>query len=294
MHDAGVNFITVETAFGRRPFLYTQKDDLNDVQLRTDHELWLKEASINVATQYALQRYPDTKYIAWIDADIRFQDPHWAEEVIEWHQHYKVLQLFSQAIDMGPQNQILKTHNGFVYSWFQNDFKLPPKHKNDFGDYYSFFVDPTATFHPGYAWSMRTETFNELGGLIDFAALGSGDRHMALAFVEEVDRSYHPDLSQRYKRKCHIWEERCKKYLQKDIGFLKQIILHGWHGNKADRKYPERWQILVRNGFDPDLDLKRDAQGLYQLTERNWRLRVEFEAYFKVRNEDSIDLLQKA
>ena len=39
-----------------------------------------------------------------------------------------------------------------------------------------------------------------------------------------------------------------------------------------------------------NLDIKRDAQGLYQLTGRNTKLMVDLMAYFRQRNEDSIDL----
>lgn len=291
MLDAGVNFITVETAFGRRPYHFTQENDINDVQLRTDHELWLKEKSINVAFQYAVQAYPKTKYFAWIDGDIQFQDPHWAEETVEWLQHYQVLQMFSQCIDLGPNGEHLNTLNGFMYQWVKNDFKLPPRKDTDPLDYYNYFSkDPAQSWHPGFAWAIRRDSLDSLGGLIDLGILGSGDRHMCLALVGAVDRSYHPHITAGYKEPLHLWQDRALKYVRRDVGYLPTLILHNWHGKKVDRKYGDRWKILVRNKYDPRYDLKLDSQGLYQLTDRNWRLRVEIEAYFKARREDSIDL----
>ena len=51
------------------------------------------------------------------------------------------------------------------------------------------------------------------------------------------------------------------------------LILHHFHGSTQNRAYNQRWKLLQRTGFDPNLDLKRDWQGLWQLTERNRELR---------------------
>ena len=59
---------------------------------------------------------------------------------------------------------------------------------------------------------------------------------------------------------------------------------------EAPLEYLTRWRILNETQFDPALDLKRDAQGLYQLTGRNKKLMADLMAYFRQRNEDSIDL----
>jgi hypothetical protein len=47
---------------------------------------------------------------------------------------------------------------------------------------------------------------------------------------------------------------------------------------------------LLKNNFDPELDLKRDWQGLYILTHKGERMRNDIREYFRQRNEDSIDV----
>jgi len=74
------------------------------------------------------------------------------------------------------------------------------------------------------------------------------------------------------------------------FSYLPGLITHFWHGPKHNRQYLTRWRILNESQFDPALDIKRDAQGLYQLTSRNKKLMVDLMAYFRQRNEDSIDL----
>jgi hypothetical protein len=73
------------------------------------------------------------------------------------------------------------------------------------------------------------------------------------------------------------------------VGYVKGTILHFWHGKKANRKYRERWQILLENDYQPSRDLYKDWQGLITFYEGNYKLRDDLVDYFHQRNEDSID-----
>jgi len=83
-----------------------------------------------------------------------------------------------------------------------------------------------------------------------------------------------------------MWGERAET-LKPKIGYVPGLITHFWHGPKKNRRYLDRWQIINDAGFDPHVDLKRDAQGLYQLTWRNKKLVADLMAYFRQRNEDA-------
>ena len=52
----------------------------------------------------------------------------------------------------------------------------------------------------------------------------------------------------------------------------------------------DRWKLLRKWQYDPERDIRRDHQGLVQLTRSGERLRDDLRAYFRSRNEDSIDL----
>ncbi len=224
----------------------------------------------------AIQNLPsDWEYVAWVDADISFSRPDWVQETIQSLQHYQFVQMFSHALDLGPCSQPIKSHRGFVYSWY-NGLKTS-------GKYYEHA-------HPGFAWACRREALDHVGGLIDWAILGSADRHMAAALIGEAQTTLNRNLTKEYKDTILEWENRATKYIKHDIGFVNGTILHSWHGSKKNRKYSERWRILTSNQFNPFLDLKRDSQGLYQLTDRNLNLRDQIRKYFAERSEDSIDL----
>jgi len=273
MEKAGVNLLVVETALGHRPFECTSSDNPRDVQLRAKSEIWHKENMINIG----ISRLPsDWKYLAWIDADVEFVRPDWAEETVHQLQHHKIIQMWQSAIDLGPTGEALQTHQGFVYSWRDG----APKD----GAYYSW--------HPGFAWAARRSIVEDLGGLIDWAILGAGDHHMARAMIHEVKGNVPVSMHANYHRLVGEWQERCKRYLKQDIGFMPGTLFHHFHGKKKDRKYWDRWKILTNNHYDPLTDIKKNAQGVYELEvhdERQILLRDQIRAYFRQRNEDSID-----
>jgi hypothetical protein len=284
MEASGAQLHTVELAFGDRPFEITRGGcGSNETQFRTFDELWHKENMINLA----LARLPtDWEYVAWIDADIMFQNPYWLAETVQQLQHHMVVQLFAQAVDLGPRHEIMQTHRGFVKGYFDEGFKCPNMKHKDWG-YYGY--GPTGSFaHPGYAWAARREALEHTGGLLEFAILGSGDHHMAMALIGEAAKTFPSNIHSRYAFKIMQWQDRAVRYLHRDIGFVDGTLLHYWHGKKIDRNYRGRWVIL--DEYDPDLDIKRDTQGLFVLTDNNPKLRDGIRMYFRNRNEDSIDV----
>jgi hypothetical protein len=243
-------------------------------QLRTFEELWHKENMINIG----IQNLPnDWEYVAWIDADVTFAREDWVEETLQQLQHHMFVQMFENAIDLGPTGQALKTHNGFVSQYMRN-----AQYKTGYHDW-----------HPGFAWAARREAIDAVGGIIDTGILGSGDRHMACALVGKVEHSYSGGVHQNYAAILHEWQNRATRHIKRDVGFVPGTVIHQWHGKKVDRQYGSRWKILEDNQFDPMTDIKRDWQGLWQLEtndERQITLRDAIRRYFRSRNEDSVDL----
>lgn len=294
MRNAGVTLHVVEAAFGERDHTHLVPND-GHIMLSHDHELWMKESMINVGFS---RLPPDWKYAAWIDGDVAFMRPDWAVETIHQLQHYRVVQLFQTAADLGPTGEIMQTFNGFGYSkaaglpeWISGT--TPPK-LNPAGYYYEASLTPGRSeqgkfWHPGFAWAIRRETFDELGGLIDWSVLGSADHMMALAMIGKVEKAVPTNMNPNYLKHAKIWQERAHEHVRGDIGFVTGTILHHWHGRKRDRRYVERWEILRRHNFDPERDIRKDHQGLVHLTRPGERMRDDLRTYFRQRNEDSID-----
>lgn len=285
MAESGVDLYTVEVAFGDRPHVVTEAGDPFALQLRTDQELWHKENSLALLVQHITRQRPDWEYVAWIDADVYFPSHvasskhNWAAETIQQLQHYAVVQLFVNAIDLGPNGEIYpgQTHTGFGYSYVMGRQR---------GKGYTFW-------HPGYALAMRRAEWDACGGGlagVDFAILGSGDHHFLTAMIGGVESSIHGGCTGPYFDRLRAFQNVAVRTVRKNVGFVPGTILHYFHGSKTSRNYVGRWDVVTGNKFDPTWDLIRDSQGLYKLVDhgdqRSINLRDGIRKYFRSREED--------
>lgn len=290
MKQADANLITIEIAFGERPFEITEVNNPMHIQLRTIEELWHKENALNIAINYLAQLDPSAKYIAWVDADVLPMRPcrEWLEETVHQLQHYQFVQMFETAFDLDPKNMVIgQPQISFMSQYVKSGFKDPNK-GGFWNDYYT-----NAHGHPGYAWAANIDALSMVGGLIDFAILGAADRHMALGLIGCMEQSFETK-GRDYTRKLLEWQNKCTRWIKKDVGYVSGSIYHFWHGSKKDRGYVSRWKILVDNQFNPETDIKPDYQGLLQLETwdiRQMMLRDQIRAYFRQRNEDDISVV---
>jgi hypothetical protein len=306
VEESGATLITIELAVRDRPFEVTEAGNPNHIQLRTEHTLWYKEPLINIA----LRQLPvDWEYVAWVDADIKFVRDDWAQETIRLLQHYKLIQMWSQIQDVSPDYELLYARHPYVNSFMHNyhndivptvQIKSPPSPHTEHP-----YPMPAATVNhtikaknwygpPGLAWAARRDAIEALGGIIDWGIVGSGDSYMAAALIGGVEYQLRKDFHPNYIRKFMAWQDRAERYIRRNVGYMPGVCIHYWHGKKVHRQYVSRNEILSENQFDPDYDMIRDSQGLYQLVdhgdERSIKLRDDLRRYFNQRNEDSIDL----
>lgn len=269
MLDSGVQLSVVECAYGDRPHELGGTPGVRHVPVRARTLVWTKENLLNLG----IARLPDSaKYIAWIDADIFFRNRDWAAETVHALQLHDVVQPWSDCYDLGPHGEHLQVHRSFCRQW-QDGQKV--------GERYGVFA------HPGYAWAATRQALEWLGGLIETAALGAADHHMALALAGRVERSVPGNLTAGYKRPLLAWQRRAQQHITGNIGYVPGTIEHAWHGQKARRRYVQRWDVLARHAFDPETDLRRNTHGVLELAGNKPDMRRAMESYFRQRDEDS-------
>jgi len=122
-----------ELAYGDRPHEVTSPENPNDVQLRTNHELFHKE---NIQNVIIAKGFPaDWRYGAAIDGDFLFTRHDWALETVHQLQHYDWIQPFSNYTDVsgnvyGQAHLPTRQNTGFFFNYIQNGFQVSPRFGN--------------------------------------------------------------------------------------------------------------------------------------------------------------------
>ena len=273
--EPNVNLYVVELAYklpGKKMQDFCVTDPKNNKHLRltsSDHPLWHKESMIKVGIEKLLP--PDWTNIAWIDADIEFDSTHWVEDTLRILNGTRdIVQLFSHILDMDPYLDPLQIFSGFGYQYTQQR-----KYKSRGGIHY---------FHPGMAWACTRKAYDQLGGIYDKSILGSGDHNMALAFIGKGVMSVNQEVSEDYKNTILTYQHRAEGL---QLGYVPGIVRHHFHGAKANRKYCDRWKILVKYQYQPSIHTTYDTNGLIIPTpECPKEMLDEILTYFSERNED--------
>jgi hypothetical protein len=266
--ETNVILYIVELAYGNQEFMITDKNNKKHLQIRTECPLWHKENMINMGVKYLLPN--NYKAFAWIDADIEFENTTWAMDTLKILNGAKdIIQLFSHAIDMDNDEWAMKVFNSAGY--------LHTKGKpycNKGINYY----------HPGFAWAITRKAYEKIGGLYDKGILGSGDNIMMLSLLGKGIKSINEFSSDDYKNTILTYQEKIKLLR---FGYVPGLIRHYYHGSKQNRRYHERWQILLNHGYSPINHITYDASGIIIPTnDFSNEFKEDIYNYFAERNED--------
>ena len=265
--EANVKVYVVELAYGDQQFYITDKKNPRHLQIRGTVPLWHKENMINIGVKLLPSNW---KAMAWIDADVEFENVNWAMDTLKVLNGCRdVVQLFSHAVDMNKHMEAMSIFPscGFQYS-----------KKSRYGG------TGINMWHPGYAWACTKKAYDRMGGLYEYSILGSGDHNMSFSFIGQPDKSLNVDTTNAYKESLRLFQKRAA---QLRLGYVPGVIRHHFHGAKKNRKYHERWQILVNNAYNPFIHITKNRDGLLVPTELcPQKMLDEILAYFAERNED--------
>lgn len=268
--ESKVNLHIVELAYSGQNYYVTEKDNPRHLRLRGSVPLWHKENMINIAVRRLLP--PTWKAMAWIDADLEFENLNWATDTLRLlNGTYDIVQIFSHACDMDIKGYSMNVFNSLGYCAVKHGHQ-GIKH------------DGINYPHPGFAWAITRKAYEKIGGLYELAILGSGDHIMAKCLLGKGLSAIVPESSDTYKQSVLKFEEKARTLR---FGYVPGVIRHHFHGSKKNRKYTERWQILVRWDYKPDEHITLNTDGLLIPTEKCPQgMLDEIANYGNERNED--------
>lgn len=270
-NEKNVILYIVELVYGnKQQFRVTNNRNKKHLQIRTDTSpLWHKENMINIGVEKLLPN--NWKAFAWIDADIEFENAEWATDALKiLNGSRDIIQLFSHAIDMDLNEDAMNIFASFGFQYT----KKRPYNKNNINK----------MWHPGFAWACTKKAYQKMGGLYQMSILGAGDHNMALSLIGNGDISVNENVNDNYLQSILDFQKQIKGLR---LGYTPGIIRHYFHGTKKNRRYAERWQILVNNKYSPKLHITQNKDGLLVPTKDcPQKMLDEIYDYFKQRNED--------
>ena len=269
LEETDIIVYVVELAYKKQRFIITDSKNPRHLQIRTETPIWHKENMINLGIQKLLPK--NWKAVAWIDSDLEFENISWAKDTLKVLNGTKdIVQIFSHCVDMNIDEEAMSVFVSFGYQYVKG---LP--YRREIKNFW----------HPGYAWACTRKAYEKMGGLYEDAILGSADNVMALSLIHQGLRGINEKSTDDYKESVLRYQNGVKSLR---LGYVPGVIRHYFHGSKENRKYGDRWKILLNHNFSPREHLTHDENGiLIPSPECPTEMLDEILNYFKERNEDS-------
>jgi hypothetical protein len=131
----------------------------------------------------------------------------------------------------------------------------------------------------GMAWVARRDTIQR-HGFYDAAIIGGGDK-LIVGAASGRYREAASRMSPRQQQHYQAWAKPLYDSVQGQISYVDGDLLHLWHGDLTDRRYVERQDGFERFHFDPDRDIKRNADGVWQWNSDKPELHAYVRKYFE-------------
>ncbi len=266
----GLPLVTVELVHGDAPFELEKCDAEILVQRRGGDVMWQKERMLNIALEHVPD---DCDKVAWLDADVLFQNRHWIADTADLLEQYEFVQPFSLCFRMGAGSKSVlddpgldhSARAGSAYCWSHRD-----------GWYAGM---------PGMAMAARREILKG-NNLYDRDILGANDR-VILSAAMGLDAAYSShvrSLPDGLVADARAWCSRIAAVSHGSLSYTEGNVFHLWHGAIANRGYSKRSRLL--RDFNVHEDIRVDSSGAWAWATDKPALHARVYRYFQSRKEE--------
>ena len=84
----------------------------------------------------------------------------------------------------------------------------------------------------------------------------------------------------------NVWSVKASNEINKSVSFTRGVILHLWHGDTKKRYYLNRHIIIGKLNFNPDRDIHKNEDGIWELSAEREDLQKIIYRYFIARREE--------
>jgi len=253
----GADLFTIELSFNDK----FEIDDAVHVNGTANQVMWQKERLLNLLIE---QLPPTYDKVAWVDADILFQNPEWQKATETALEKHPLVQMFERCFSTDSDLEMISCVPGII--------KAGPN---------------ASQAKPGFAWAARRELLEKIP-LLDTHIMGGGDTMMFYAAMGMFNNFMLTRTNIEWRRAYLKWASRFYREVKAKVGYVPGDITHLYHGTYADRQYVERWIILSKNRFDPEKDIAINEDGIWEWASDKPDLHEQVANYFEERREDEI------
>jgi hypothetical protein len=225
------------------------------------HLMWQKERLINLAIE---QLPAEVKYVGWIDHDMVPGNTGWLAESIELlASGVDAVQPFEAIRFLNQEGAVIQTSPGGVATVKAGK---PPK------------------TCPGAAWIARRDFFDRIGGMYERNIVGGGDAVWFFGITGRETR-FLSRQSDALASDARQWVDGLQGAT---CDYVPGSLTHLWHGDRKNRQYLSRDEIVRRHQFDPSTHVEIDPDnGLLRWTDAApAALRADVREYFAARRDD--------
>ena len=221
--------------------------------------IWQKERLANLAIE---RLAASVRYVAWVDHDLILANPRWLETGCQMiDDGFDAVQLFEEVTYLDAAGMPIQTTPGAAATLAAGG--LPG-------------------YAPGGAWIASRAFLNRLGGLYDRNVVGGGDA-VFFCGITGARTSFLDRQPPGVQADAKAWIDRVGECRW---GYVRGTACHIWHGDRANRQYISRDEILCRHDFDPQRHLRIGDNGLLELSNAPQGLADEIARYFEDRRDD--------
>ena len=239
--------------------------------LHSNSYMFYKEQLINKLETIIPLQY--TKLLC-IDGDIIFDSPDWFDQSSKLLDKVDIIQPFSEACWLTPDNTRIRSKKpSYAYAIVHKKLANPRV---------------IHSYHPGFAWGFRRETFKALQGFYLRSIVGNGDMLFTFNFFrDELPITWTRDIMKSPSACIEGWKAYHENFkrVAPTIGYLSIKALHIFHGVRHNRQYTTRYKDMshLLQGSWADL-IHINSDGLFEFKDPKASAAVL--EYFKRRNED--------
>jgi hypothetical protein len=261
------------------------KDDADIlIQVRGD-VMWQKERLLSIA----IEAVPESvRAVAWLDCDVVFEEESWPERTLDALARASVAQLFDRVCWLESDEEFGKPaaeRSGMFWPSLTREH-LDGVLAEEMCVVWRRTDGSNLPIGDGYAWA-ADRALVARHGLYDACIIGGGTRPFALVSMGYVDALLAAAwLTEAQRAHLAEWARPIAADVGGRVACVPGRIFHLWHGAISNRRYSVRDQEFKRFGFDPYVDIKRNADGCWEWADHRTEMRDWLRSYFRGRKED--------